>query len=569
MIKKHKEMNKITVIILFLGFTFRVTGQTLLFETKTLQTSPNLVLEKAENSGITVGFKTLNSVSNNPLKFTGASSHITTYKLTNPGKIQISHLIPRKGDDLVLSIYYSTDKKGWKKIPKLDAGIIFNTEVNTDTLVTSKTYYIDFVGECYIKFEVEQYISGSFQIEGISIYEIDIKTLELMKQKEKLIQDLIAQKEQIKTELSYDETVDNAKKLKERYLKQIDNYELLLNKTGNIEILYSLTIFMYKRAKMVSPNEYSDFESILKDLRTKADTLDRVMLSQLNESLKAPEEPTNKSSNAAAIIRLGYNLGNIVSGGKLESIVSSFKGIFARTYSTTNLIIDEMQRNPDKSMFVEVRKSDGYVKLKREELQMVRATSLSGVEKFNKLSNFFLIIQNEHNHLEELVNKLESSNLSLEQFRILLTDDIKHTFKAVNYDITDRSINLLQIADNNTVSTLRHEVERYFNEVIFTDRSEFPKNRDYFQPILETANLRLQKFEEVKNKYFGQVESLSNISQEFIDDMNRENPFKNYQKDFANSFAKWDEMKKDAQNKINHVPSDITDLYLKYVQNKM
>lgn len=562
-------MKKVTTIILFLGLSFWATGQTLLFETKTSQTSPSVVVERAENSGITVGFKIPNSKEDNSLKFTGASSHITTHKLTNPGKIQISHLIPRKGDDLVLSIYYSIDKKDWKRIPKLETGIIFKTDVNTDTSLTSKTYYIDFVGECYIKFEVEQYTSGSFQIEGILIYEIDVQTLEVKKQEEKRLQDLITQKEQIKTELSYDETLDNATKLKERYLKQIENYELLLNKTGDLEILYSLTLFMYKRAKMVSPNEYADFESILEDLRTKADTLDRVMLAQLNESLKAPAIPIKKPNNAAAIIRLGYNLGNIVSGGKLESIVSSFKGIFARTYSTTNLIIDEMQKQPDRSMFNEVKRGGGNVILKTEELEKIRATSLSGVEKFNKLSNFFSIIQDEHNHLEELVNKLEASNLSIEQFRILLTDDVKHSLKAINYNISDRSINLLQIADKNTVATLKSEVEQYFNVIISTDKLAFPKNRDYIQSQLEIANLRLQKFEEIKNKYYGQVESLSNISQEFIDDMNRENPFKNHQKDFASSFAKWDEMKKDAQNNINDIPANIIDLYLKYVQNKI
>ncbi len=562
-------MKKLASTLVLLIAVYSAFTQTLVFETKIVQETPNLIIERAENNGIDIGFKIPSSSKTQSLKFTGVSSHITTNKITNPGKLQISHLIPRKGDDLILSIYYSVDKKDWKRIPKLETGIVFKTDVNTDTALTTKTYFIDYVGECYIKFEVEQYNSGCFQIESISIFEIDAATLAIKNKDEERIQDLLKQKEQIKTELSYDETVETAKKLKERYLKQVDNYEILLNKTGDLEILYSLTLFMYKRAKMVSPNEYSDFEAIIKDLRTRADTLDRVMIAQLNESLKAPAIPIEKPKNTVAIIRLGYNLGNIISGGKLESIVNSFKGILSRTYSTTNLIIDEMQKQPDKSMFNEVKRGGGNVVLKTEELEKIRLLSLGGVEKFNKLSAFFSIIQDENNHLEELVNKLGTSNLALEQFRVLLVEDIKSSFKATNNEITDRSINLLQIADKTTVSNLKSQIEQYFNIIISTDKSMFPKNKDYIKSRLEIANIRLQKFEEIKNKYYSQVESLSNISQEFIDDMKRDNPFKSHQTDFANSFIKWDNMKSEAQDNINGIPSNIIEQYIKYVQNKM
>ena len=551
---------KFSATLIFLFFVLSNTSAQLLrYETRIIGTSLPVVLENAAQQKVIKDAKIKNSSKDYSLKFIGLNSSITTNKLKNPGLIKISHAIPRKDDDLVFSIYYSSDGEDWKKIEVLQEGLSFKSEINTDTILTTKNYSIDLVGDYHIKFIVDKYNSGFFQIESLEIFETSPDVIRSVNERTQKGKEFDKQIDQIKKELSSEETESQIKYLNNRYLKQIGNYELLIDKTNSINILYNLVLFTYDRAKMVSPTEYTDFKNILKGLMERADVLDSIMVMQLQESLKTPPLP---KGNTISILKIGYNIGNIISGGKLDGVINSFKSIFARTYSTTNLLIDEMQKKQPGStpIFEKISRQGGNVTLDQKELQRIKAITTSSVKDFQKMSNFFSIIKDEHNHLEELMNNLRTSSTYFEGYQKALRTHIKIAYKAIDFEITDFLIDSLGVSDPKTKVQLTQKTNDYFKNLTLN----FNQNKDKLDLIYSS----LRKFEEIEQDYYIRINDLINIVSIFRTDIARPNPFSNTA-EFKDSSKKWAELSENAKNKIESTPNQIIATYIKSVRNRI
>lgn len=557
-------MRNYILFILLISWFNQLTSQSIVYRTNWSDNK----LTQSNSEGIVRSDKIKQSNKGYSIKFTGSNSNITTYKITNPGKIELSHLIARKGDQLAFSIYYSTDKENWKRINSLPSPILFQNPSSLDTVLTTKSYNLDLVGEYYIKFLIEHYVSGSFQIDEIKIIETNIKIINQENERQEKERELSEQIERIKSELSFSQFNETLDELKEKYVNQIDNYALLLNKIGDLNILYNMTLFMYDRTKMVSPSEYEDFSNILRDVKTQADTLDKIMIVQLEESLKAPSYPVEKKKKPLGLLRVGYNLGNILTGGKLESVINSFKGVLARTYSTTNLLINEMQQ-PNQSIFQKIPKKGGNIILNTNQIEKIRSQSLQGVKNFENLSIFFSIIQDEHTHLEELIRTMESSNVQLTELENMLTKDITLFFALIEVEISDYNIHQLQTGKEKVTGQLRKQTINYFEKMIVHDAFQYDNRKKELQTNLEGIDLRLKKFEDVLNKYYSQIENLNNLATGFKDDLTRENPFTKQKDKFLNSFNQWNSLKNETISKIQTIPNDININYLEYVKNSI
>lgn len=524
-------------------------------------------IDNAVHQKVTKDAKIKNSFKNYSLTFIGLNSSITTNKLKNPGLIKISHAIARKDDDLVFSVYYSSDRKDWKKIDVLKEGLSFKSETNTDTILTTKSYSVDLVGDYYIKFIVDQYHSGVFQIESLEIFETSSDVINSVNEKIESKLELDKQIDRIKKELSSDEIVGQIKDLEKRYAYQIENYELLLDKTNGIKILYDLILFIYDRAQMVSPNQYTDFENIVKELANKADVLDSIMVLQLQESLKNPPSP--KIDRFASIAKIGYDIGNIISGGKLEGVINSFKSIFARTYSTTNLLIDEMQKSQPvgTSLFEKISKDGGNVVLSKKEVEKIRAITNNSVKDFQRMSNFFSIIKDEHDHLEELINNLKTSSVSFEGYQKSLRTHIKMAYQVIEFEISESFIDSLGAADKKTKEQIVKKTTDYF-KVLTTSTISNNQNNDYIKYKLDLIYSSLRKFEEIEQDYYIIITELINTVSIFRADLNRENPFFN-KPEFTNSNKEWADLSNNARKRITSTPNDMIASYVNYVKNKI
>lgn len=453
----------------------------------------------------------------------------------------------RKAD---LSLQTSLDGVNWQTVWQVP-----NTLNNED--YSAQNVPIASTGVKYLR-----WITGKFGNEDF-VFIDDIEIIPYSSDDLNEIQSGISQSELIITiEEKVDELNRNNQKaeakiliedLKRAYRKNLYVLQKVYDKTRGIEITEKTGNLIYARSKMASPTEYTEFNGWVKTIQ-RVSGQDEV----IGERLKDIELQINKPLNSKKKGMLNFlgKVGNIVTGGKLGGLISSFKNIFSSVFRKSSL---ESTYPP-----FNVR-AKNKVDPVLENVTKVADLVKEGKKQYIQLTKFFDVIEHEHESMVNQAIRWNNESVGISEFKgeikeftlayLRLTDKDE----GFNEDLVLKFFN----SEPNAIDKIEANNDRYFSS-FFKETGRFNGFASLQKADIKKLNKQIDAVDNIVEEYYDHAGRFLNLYGDMEIELRRPNPFKEYSvfNGEGGAAMKWQELKDEALPLSQEIKKLVKDGYV-------
>ncbi len=517
------------------------------------------------------------SKSKKSLIIAGPNAFLESKKLDYPGELGFYYKtkIPALEVGFTLNIeYYSVAKNDWVLLdvikPTFQQAMFFMKNLKIPEQAQK------------IRWKIAEYNGGSILIDNIKINPMtsrQIASLEVDKREKEISAKIFEDLKNASKNEEFDKAKNLIKSLEKKYLKNLFHLQKIYDKASGIYITQKTGELIFKRSEMANPLSYDEFKKWVKSLQNLSDNALKSYLTDLEKQFQEQREKFEKHRAGLKKINhgvnLAINLGNLITGGKLSSIINSFKGIFATCYSKSNLstLFPIYKEEVISIKGREKRKEKQYTikTLVKNYANIRKIDSLvrSGKEEYQKLSAFFEIIENENTILTNQANLWKVTNNETNAFRREVKNFVKNYIYQVIKDTSLVKIDMIEKflnEDSKSKNQIVRQINKYFTDFI-GEEENFKEYDNSRQEEAERIKYNILKVEQLAGNYYKTANRFLDLYQNMEIDLQRTNPFlhfdmqnkKNY---FPKAAKSWEKIRKSAIPVVRELKSEI---YKRYV----
>jgi hypothetical protein len=428
-----------------------------------------------------------------------------------------------------------------------------SSTLNTD--YTSENVTVTDLGIRYIRWRVDSFDSpGAFYIDDIEIIaysENDKASKNAQLSDEELSKTIEAKVGELTRNNQRREAETLIADLKRTYKKHLFILRNVYNKTVGIEITEKTGDLIFTRSKMANPTSYNEFDGWIEKIEeiTPGNSVLHQRVNDIKEQMKE-----KLKSKAGGVLNFIGQVGNIVTGGRLNGLIGSFKNIFSMAFGKNNL------ENNYPSL---TRQSNGKMQESSNNIEKVQTTIAEGLDEYKRLTSFFNVISKENEILVKQAALWNSESHELASFRKNINEFTRKYILLTSSTTPDKSVmaNFFK-GDEQTMNNLEADIDLYFNGFIgnrrFTGFSSEQKNN------IRKINNDIDDIDDIVDKYYSYARSFLRLYGDMEIDLKRPNPFVRYSvfDGAEGAVEKWDNLKQSALPLSTEIKELVRDNYV-------
>lgn len=474
--------------------------------------------------------------------------------------------------------YFSNKEKSWK---------IYNTQklVSNSSICLPNPIDLEDLSVINIskfKIEVTNFNSGELLIDNLRVSEIPLEkyysikaSKDFEKEKGEIAKSI---KESIES-TQHKEYETSANQLRDIYFSEVKTITAIYNYVGHIDISLKIYEIFNERNEMANPLAYNEFSKWVKTMNSLSDLAQQDYISDLKKEFDKQRKQYDtdiikSKSKIGKVLNLAADVGNVLTGGKLKSIVNSFKGVFSSLFSRSNIQTRNNPLQPAKLGEIKVngKKQDVTIYVKNEEVEKENQKLISkGREKYKNFSAFFNIIEEEYSLLDYHSNNWKDANLTMQG----LIGDSKNIL--INYiSLIDDSLAnnnefIVRILDNDkeAMGLLNSKIDKYFSEIV-GNKDEFSQKKKSKQEKISQISTNVKEVDILLDRYVLASLRFKNLFESLKQTLDsRENPWKKWMDDnniksFEKAQEHWETKKTNlVKNLLPSIIENVDDKYVK------
>lgn len=421
------------------------------------------------------------------------SIEITLNTQLGIGEVSLDYKIQNISSSNGYTILYSYSNNGGTWTPINSSPIIGNTAVCFPSNFSIKDLKEIKINK--FRIEIKDYRSGELIIDNLKISELsqyeftDISTKQdLVKEGKKIEEEILKNLQQ--AELS--KLQESANHLKDLYYNKITTISNVYNYVGHIDISTQMYSVFNERNEMANPMAYDEFSTWVTELNKFSDLAQKNYIKDLEEAFKKQRsqykvEGVGGNTKIGKAIGIVADVGNILTGGKLNSIINSFKGIFSNVFSKSNIEAQNSPYSPVALSKVEVEgegKQRVVLYKKDPAIENSNSTLITDAgAKYLKFSGFFSIIEEEYSLLDNQSNDWKATR---EAMQLIMSDSrmiLKEHIGLIDKKLSEDDIFIEKILDNDTLAMkqMSEKIELYFANLIEKEKNKMKQTKDNAQ----------------------------------------------------------------------------------------
>lgn len=561
-----KVMKFYLIICFALNVTFSF-GQKYDFDSATDATLPS----NREKVILSRDFGTINN-SQQSLKFPSNGSEIIFTDIKNPKEISFEYLPDFiQTGQLEFTILYR--KSGSQDFAEFASNSKIVLNKNPDSRVFSQ-FYISSVleGTFDIKLLFTTKTLAALYLDKLEFISYEQKEIDALNQERQYTSDFANRSLKLTTKNQIADYNSKVEIVKGTFVGYIDQLRDLSYRSNVLASLSKLVVFVNLRTQMINPGSYNIFNDKIDTIQSYCSPIQKIFLDRIIKDAKPKEfqvpDSTNKRTGIMKIIQVAGEVGNILTGGKLKSVLNSVQGM------VTNLFDPEYlkAKMPEVINYV----SNNRVKSKpNPDFAKINEMVEQGINLQNFFYNFFDRLEADSKEFNDLV--AEFKNYSEKVNELLLEIDLlrKDYFLNGKYEMTDEFYNKSFLAygsdSTNTrpLIIVKNSVSKYFDNLIIPlDNKGVPigADRQVNFNALDEANILIKRIKDLGNLYNTYSYELRILFTKVQDDLQKNNPFsiydgvtKTFIKDhsYKNSFEEYEQLKNQAKGSFSSLKENL------------
>jgi hypothetical protein len=479
----------------------------------------------------------------------GSNGFLQTRKsIPSAGTLRFWTASPQIFDNFVLIIETSPNGfTDWQTIQDGELNYTTAPETSTEIVFRPIVRQLNIVGPLFLRFRFKSYVVGDFRIDDFTIDPISEearKALEAKREEEKFRQSFEVMIKDFDARSKSSSFVSNMSRTKQIYLRRLETLKALNEKSAAITIIAGTASALAVRNEMANPMDYNDFKNRVEELKTYLDETNKLFLDDLVGSIRKPFE------KFSSIARIGGNLmgviGNVVTGGRLEVFINSFKSLSAQAYSRANL--------------TQLATSGALNLSRRADIDKYVGDNIrKGADFYRSTRDFLDIIAEEHEKALSLNSAINNIFRDAAILNSEIQDLMRDYLSAVNINHDPDLIRKFFKNDNDARNQLRKGAENFFDEIVSARNTDTEATKR----SLEKVEASLKKIDLLIDRYGQVATGLSGFYHAFEEDLKRINPFEG-KAGFAESVKTWQEKRNQAQSTLEKVQQVFKDTFVNY-----
>ncbi len=468
--------------------------------------------------------------------------------ISSAGKLRFWTAAPQIFDNFVLIIETSPNGfTDWQPITDGELNYTSAPETSTEIIFRPIVRQLNIPNPFFLRFRFKSYVVGDFRLDDLAIEPISEearKAIEAKKEEEKFRQSFEIMIKDFDAKTKSSTFVANMSRTKQIYLRRLETLKSLNEKSAAITIIAGTASALAIRNEMANPMDYSDFKNRVEDLKSYLDETNKLFLDDLVGSIKKPFE------KFSSVAKMGGNLvgliGNVVTGGRLEVFINSFKSLTAQAYSRANLT-----QLATSSALNLTRKAD----IDRYVGDNIR----KGSDFYRSTRDFLEIIADEHEKAMVLNSAINSVFRDAAILNSEIQDLMKDFLSAAEITPDPDLIRKFFKNDIDTKLKFRKGAEDFFDGIVSAKNTDTEATKR----SLEKIEAGLKKIDLLIDRYGSVATGLSSFYYAFDQDLKRDNPFES-KTGFSESAKTWQEKRNQAQATLEKVQQVFKDTFVNY-----
>ena len=471
--------------------------------------------------------------------------------------------------------YYSEEDKKWSEYSsqeiKSNSSICFPNPIQLDELALSKL--------SRVKMSIQNYESGELLIDNIQVEELSqtafnrIQTSRILEVEKVKIEENILESIRKAEHRNYAKA---ARRLKDIYYSEVQTIGNVYNYVGHIDISLQIYDIFHERSEMANPLAYQEFQAWLGTMEELSDLAQKDYIKDLREEFERQRQQYNAElvqgrSRAGKVLNFAADVGNILTGGKLKSVINSFKGVFSSLFSRANI---EAKYKPFKEVILENVRLDGWrgkhnVKVyQMDPAIQEKNDSLiqTGRQKYQHFSAFFSIVEAEYASLDHHSNSWKNVNLRMRDLSKDAEELLSEYIALIDPKLAQDGAFINKVLDNEkeAMKKLSASVDQYFENLL-----KFSTNKEEKEEQIKAISAKIQEVDALleryrlasmlfKNLFEGLRQTLEGRSNPWEDWMKKQNS-----KEFEKAAGHWnDKRQKLVKDLLPQIIEKIDDVYV-------
>lgn len=437
----------------------------------------------------------------------------TRNALRAPGLVQFWIKPPQYDDNYILTIEISTDRVNWQELPNAEIRQIGNPDAPASSNFRFITRPINSLENVFIRWRIKTYASGFLSLDDITVLPIteEARRAALARQEEERFRSNFDQMiRSFDEKRSSTEAVRSIELTRDNYFKRVYSLAKLVDRSNSIKIIAGTSTALATRNQMSNPMAYREFQSTVSELNNVLDTTNRLFLKDLVSSLQRNTDRFQQfQERASKVLNVASAVGNIITGGRLDVFVSSFKSLIPQAFSRQNLL-NFPQFQPDR---------------KGNENPSLISTLARGPQMYTRTKEFLEVISEENQRANELNNTINELYKDATLLNGEIQDFTLEYLRTVGVQADNNLIIRLSNNDNQAFELVKTQVDKFFNDMIAQRRAG--TNFDEQRKLLERTDRHFGRVGFLVERYNALSNNMAGFYQSFINDLDRENPFEN------------------------------------------
>ncbi len=478
----------------------------------------------------------------------GANGFLQTKNpIASAGLLRFWAAAPQVFDNFVMLIEVSPNGfTDWQTIADGELNYTSANETSTDIVFRPIVRKLNIAQPFFLRFRFKSYVVGDFRIDDLTIDPISEearRALEAKREEEKFRQNFESLIKDFDAKTKSSTFIANIQRTKQIYQRRLETLKDLNEKSAAVAIIAGTASALAIRNEMANPMDYTDFRNRVEDLRLYLDETNKLFLDDLVGSIRKPFERFSRLAQAGNIASM---IGNILTGGRLEVFINSFKGLAAQAYSRANLTqlayssVNNLSKKADIDKYVNERIN-------------------KGAEFYKSTRDFLEIIAEEHEKAMALNSAINSVFRDAAMLNSEIQDLMRDYLASAEIDADAELIRNFFKNDVAARTKINTKSEAFFNRIVSATNTDTEATKR----SLEKIEASLKKIDLLIDRYAQVSTGLSSFYHAFEEDLKRENPFAG-KPAFAESVKTWQEKRNQAQSTLQTVEKIFRETFVNY-----
>ena len=472
--------------------------------------------------------------------------------------------------------YYSEEDKKWSEYSsqeiKSNSSICFPNPIQLDELNLSNL--------SRVKMSIQDYESGELLLDNIELEELSqtdfnrIQTSRILEVEKVKIEENILESIRKAEHQTY---AKSARRLKDIYYSEVQTIGNVYNYVGHIDISLQIYDIFHERSEMANPLAYKEFDDWLGSMENLSDLAQKDYIKDLQAEFELQRQQYNADllkgrSRAGKVLNFAADVGNILTGGKLKSVINSFKGVFSSLFSRANI---EAKYKPFKEVVLENVRLDGLrgkhdVKVYQlDPLIQAKNDSLiqTGQKKYRHFSAFFSIVEAEYASLDHHSNSWKNVNLRMRALSQDAEELLAEYIALVDPELAQDADFIHKVLDNEkgAMKQLSRAVDQHFEQLL-----RFSTNKEEKEEQIKAISAKIQEVDALLERYRLASMLFKNLFEGLRQTLEgRNNPWEDWMKkakskEFEKAAAHWNDKRQNlVKGLLPKIIDEIDDVYVK------